>query len=93
MSGNQNVLFFQGLLHGLQYQMHFDDLLISCQYASVYPYQLKQSLSTEPDKRLLNGLFWNLIDTCRLVFSYYDSLQFENELIFQLYLILAAKVK
>ena len=57
MSGNQNISFFQGELHGLQYQMLSKDLLISYRYASVYPFQLKQSLSTETDKSLLNGSF------------------------------------
>ena len=66
MTGNQNILFFQEELHGLKYQMLSKDY----RYASAYPNQLKQSLSTEPDKSLLNGLFWNLTDTGRLVFSY-----------------------
>ena len=52
MSKNQSISFFQGELHGLKYQMLSEDLLISYQYASVYPYQLKQSLSTEPDKSI-----------------------------------------
>ena len=52
MSGNQNNSFFQGELHGLKYQMLPEDLLISYRYASVYPYQLQQSLSTEPEKGL-----------------------------------------
>ena len=55
MSGNQNISLFQGKLLGLKYQILFEDLLISYRDASVYPYQLKQSLSTEPDKNLLNG--------------------------------------
>ena len=55
MSGNQNISFFQGELHGLKYRMLSEDLLISYWYAFVYPYQLQQSLSTEPDKGLLNG--------------------------------------
>ena len=55
MSGNQNFSFSQEELIGLKYQMLSEDLLISCGYASVYPYQLQQSLSTEPDKDLLNG--------------------------------------
>ena len=55
MSGNQNILFFQEELHALKYQMLSEDLLTSYRYASGYPYQLKQSLSTEPDKSLLNG--------------------------------------
>ena len=55
MPGNQNISFFQGELHGLKYQMLSEDLLILYRYASVYPYQLQQSLSTEPDKDLLNG--------------------------------------
>ena len=38
-----------------------EDLLISYRYESVYPFQLKQSLSTEPDKSLLNGSSWNLV--------------------------------
>ena len=53
MTGNQNILFFQEELHGLKYQMLSKDY----RYASAYPNQLKQSLSTEPDKSLLNGLF------------------------------------
>ena len=57
MSGKENTSFFQGDLHGLKYQMLSEDLQISCWYASVYPYQLKQSLSTEPDKSLFNSLF------------------------------------
>ena len=57
MSGNQNNSFFRGELHGLKSQMFTEDQLIRCRYASVYPYQLKQSLATEPDKSLLNGLF------------------------------------
>ena len=44
MPGNQNISFFQGELHGLKYQMLSGDLLISYRYASVYPYQLQQSL-------------------------------------------------
>ena len=68
MPRNQNISFFQGELHGLKYQMLSGDLLISYQYASVYPYQLQQSLSTELDKRLLNGWSWILIDRYRLVF-------------------------
>ena len=55
MSRNQNISFSQEELTGLKYQMLSEDLLISCRYASVYPYQLQQSLSTEPDKDLLNG--------------------------------------
>ena len=70
MPGNQNISFFQGELHGLKYQMLSEDLLISYRYASVYPYQLQQSLSTEPDKDLFNGLSWKLTDTYRLAFSY-----------------------
>ena len=70
MPGNQNISFFQGELHGLKYQMLSEDLLISYRYASVYPYQLQQSLSTELDKGLLNGSSWILTDTYRLVFSY-----------------------
>ena len=57
MSGNQNISFFQGELHGLKYQILPEDQLISYQYVSVYPYQSKQSLSTEPDKSLSNGSF------------------------------------
>ena len=57
MSGNQNMLFSQGEFHGLKYQIISKDLLISYGYASVYPYQLRQTLSTEPDKCLLNGSF------------------------------------
>ena len=57
MSGKENASFFQGDLHGLKYQMLSEDLQISCWYASVYPYQLKQSLSTEPNKSLFNSLF------------------------------------
>ena len=53
MLGNQNISFLQGQLHG--HQMLSEVLLISYQHASVYPYQLQQSLSTEPDKDLLNG--------------------------------------
>ena len=53
MSGNQNITFFQEELHRLKCQMLSEDLLISYRYASVYPYQLKQSLSIEPDKSLL----------------------------------------
>ena len=49
MSGNQNISFFQGELHGLKYQMLSEDLLILYRYASVYPHQLLQSLSTEPE--------------------------------------------
>ena len=55
MPGNQNISFFQGELHGLKYQMLSEDLLISYRYASVYPYQLQQSLSIELDKVLLNS--------------------------------------
>ena len=55
MSGNQNILFSQGELHGLKYQVISKDLLISYGYASVYPYQLRKILSTEPEKCLLNG--------------------------------------
>ena len=46
MSGNQNISFFQGELHGLKYQMFSEDQLISYRYTSVSPYQLKQSLLT-----------------------------------------------
>ena len=55
MSGDRNVSFFIGELHGLKYQMLSEDLMISYWYASVYPYQFQQSLSTMPDKGLLNG--------------------------------------
>ena len=55
MPGNQNISFLQGELHGLKYQMLSKDLLISYRYASVYRYELQQSLSTELDKGLLNG--------------------------------------
>ena len=55
MPGNQNILFFQGELHDLKYQMLSEDVLLSYRYASVYPYQLQQSLSTKLDKGLLNG--------------------------------------
>ena len=61
MLGNQNISFFQGELHGLKYQMFFGDLLISYRYASVYPYQLQQSLSNELDKGLLNGSSWIIL--------------------------------
>ena len=54
MFENKNISFFQGELHGLNYQILSEDL-ISYRYASVYPYQLKQSLSTELDKSLLNS--------------------------------------
>ena len=70
MPGNQNISFFKGDLHGLKYQMFSEDLLISYRYTFVYPYQLKQSPSSAPDKSLLNGSFKSLTDTCRLVFSY-----------------------
>ena len=55
MFGNQNILFFEGELHGLNYQMLSENLLISYRYVSDYPYQLQQSLSTESEKGLLNG--------------------------------------
>ena len=55
MSGDRNVSFFIGELHGLKYQMLSEDRMISYWYASVYPYQFQQSLSTMPDKGLLNG--------------------------------------
>ena len=71
MPGNQNISFFQGELHGLKYQMLSEDLLISYWYASVYPYQLQQSLSTEPDKGLLNGSSWGLTDIYGLVIINY----------------------
>ena len=54
MSGKQNTLFLQGDLRGLKYQMLSEDLQISCWYASVYPYHLKQILTNEPEKSLLN---------------------------------------
>ena len=53
MSGNQNISFFQVELHGLKYQMLSEDLLISYRFASVYP--TEKSLSTDPDKGLLNN--------------------------------------
>ena len=67
MSGDRNVSFFIEL-HGLKYQMLSEDLMISYWYASVYPYQFQQSLSTMPDKGLLNGSSWSLTKTYRLVF-------------------------
>ena len=45
-----------GDIHGLKYQVLSEDLLISYRYACVYPHQLRQSLSTELDKDLMNGL-------------------------------------
>ena len=45
-----SISFFQGELLGLKYQMLSEDLLTSYRYASAYPYQLRQSLSTELDK-------------------------------------------
>ena len=69
MSGNQNISFFQGELQGVMYQMPSENLLIPYRYASVYPYQLLESLSTDPDKGLLNGSSLRLPDTHRLVFS------------------------
>ena len=69
MSRNQNITFFQGELQDPKYQMFSEDLPLSCN-ASVYTYQLKQSPSTKPNKRLLNGLSWKLTDTCTLAFSY-----------------------
>ena len=56
MSGHQNISFFEES-YGQKYQMLSEDLLISSWYASIYPYQLKQSLSFEPDKSPLNGSF------------------------------------
>ena len=70
MPGNQNIPFFKWKPHTLKYQMLSEDLLMSYRYVSVYTYQLQQSLSTEPDKGLLNGSPWSLIDTYRLVFCY-----------------------
>ena len=90
MSRNQNISFLQEDLHGLNYRMLSEDLLKSYQYVSVYPYQLKQGLSTEPDKSLLNGSFGTLNDKNRLVFFIKV---LEKELIFQLFLILAANAK
>ena len=55
MPGNQNILFFQGEFHGLKYQTLSEDLITSYRYASVYPYQLQQSLPTELDKGQFNG--------------------------------------
>ena len=57
VSGNQNISFFQVELDCTKYQMLSEDLLILCRSASVYPYQLKQSLSIEPDKSLVDGFF------------------------------------
>ena len=45
-----------GEIHGLKYQMLSEDLLVSYRYACVYRHQLQQSLSTELDRGLLNGL-------------------------------------
>ena len=56
MPGKQNISFFQGELCGLKYQMLSGGVLISYRYASAYPYQLQQSISTELDNGLLNGL-------------------------------------
>ena len=57
MPGKPNISFFKEERHGLKYQGLSEDLIISCQYLTVYPYQLKQSLSIETGKGLLNGFF------------------------------------
>ena len=40
-----------------KYQRVFEDLLKSCQYAFVYLDKSKDSLSTDPEINMLNGLF------------------------------------
>ena len=75
------------------YQILSEDLLISFLYTLVYPYQIKQSVSTDPEKCLLNVLFRNWTDKFRLAFSYRDSIQWESVLILHLFIILVAKVK
>ena len=69
MFENKNISFFQGELHGLNYQILSEDL-ISYRYASVYPYPLKQSLSTELDKSLLNSSLWILTGKYKSVFLF-----------------------
>ena len=41
LAGSQNISLFQGERNGLKYQMLSEELLISYQNASAYPYQLK----------------------------------------------------